>query len=145
MAAELIPVVKSIYLCDDFQPDSLSGKINMFGVFDAFRPSVSVPPFVLGRLCVVAQLIGGNGDTPVNVEIIDPIDGSLVLSSTTQTIRFPTRHTTVYLCVRLQNCRFPKAGLYLIELYARGQFLDDRRIRIVAPKEFNHGPNGTSA
>jgi hypothetical protein len=144
MAAELIPVVKSIYLCDEFISDSPSGKISMVGVFDAFRPSVSVPPFALGRLCVVAQLVGGIGDVPINVEVSDSVTGNLVFGSTTQTLRFPTRHTTVYCCVRLYNCRFPSPGLYFVELYARGQFLDDRRLRVIVPKEFTDGPNGST-
>jgi hypothetical protein len=144
MAGELIPVPKSIYLCDEFLVDSPSVKINVLGVFDSFRPKGSTAPYELGRLCVVSQLVGGIGDTPINVEVTDSDTGELIFSSATNFIRFPNRHTTVYFCLRFRNCRFPRAGVYLIELYARGQFLDDRRFRVIVPEGPTHGSNGST-
>jgi hypothetical protein len=46
------------------------------------------------------------------------------------TVNFPTRHQVVTVCFRILNVVFPAPGVYFIELYSQGAFLDDRLLRL---------------
>jgi len=121
------PTGKVVYLCDEVLQDPASGKVSLLGIFDdAVPPPGAGYPFRLGRVCVAAQLVGGSGSVPVRVEIVEGTTRNLVRTAGPFTIKFPTRHRVVTVCVRLLNVVFPAAGVYFVELYSQGTFLDDR-------------------
>ena len=111
--------------------DPASGKISFLGIFDDIAaPPGSGYPFRLGRMCVVAQLVGGSGPLPVHVEVVAGATQNLVRRAGPFTINFPNRHQIVTECVRLLNVDFPGPGVYFVELYSQGAFLDDRTLRL---------------
>jgi len=122
---------KVIYVCDEVLRDPASGKISFLGIFDDIvAPPGSDYPFRLGRMCVVAQLVGGSGPLPVHVEIVEGVTQNLIRQSGPFTIQLPSRHQIVTVCVRLLNMDFPGLGVYFVELYSQGAFLDDRILRL---------------
>jgi hypothetical protein len=125
------PTGKVVYVCDDVLQDPVSGKFSFLGIFD----DVVVPaglnyPFRLGRMCVVAQLVGGSGLMPFHVEIVEGATQNLIRGAGPFTVAFPSRHQIVTVCVRLLNVDFTAPGAYFVELYNQGAFLDDRILRL---------------
>jgi hypothetical protein len=125
------PTGKVVYVCDDVLQDPVSGKFSFLGIFD----DVVVPadlgyPFRLGRMCVAAQLVGGSGSVPVHVEVVEGATQKLVRAAGPFLVNFPSRHQIVTVCVRLLNVEFPVPGVYFVELYTQGAFLDDRTLRL---------------
>jgi hypothetical protein len=81
-------------------------------------------------MCVAAQLVGGSGPVPVHVEVVEAATQNLVRSAGPFLVNFPTRHQVVTVCLRLLNVVFPAPGVYFVELYSQGTFLDDRTLRL---------------
>jgi len=132
MATPLVPVTKAIYCCDNVVEDQSSGKIHVLGVFNAIRPPYGTAyPCRLRQLCVFTQLIGGIGEVSLRLEVVSARDETIVYTSAEQRVRFPDRHTTMSACFRILECPFPRPGVYLVELYAQGVFLDDRALHLL--------------
>ena len=69
------------------------------------------------------------GAFPIHVEVVNVATSKVAFRSPERTIRFPNRQTVVTALFRLLNCRFPEPGVYLVELYIAGTFVDDRVLR----------------
>lgn len=110
-------------------------KLTSWGTFDAVRPPGGVYPYRPRQICVFAQLVGAVRETPVHVEIANARTRSLVYAFPPQQVRFPGRRTIMNACFRIHHCVFPKAGVYIVELYANGIFLEDRVLHLLAPAE----------
>jgi hypothetical protein len=125
------PTGKLVYVCDEVLHDPASGKFSYLGIFDdVVSPTTPGYPFRLGRMCVAAQLVGGSGPVPVHVEVVEATTQNLVRGAGPYTVNFPTRHQVVTVCLRLLNVVFPAPGVYFVELYSQGAFLDDRTLRL---------------
>jgi hypothetical protein len=125
------PTGKLVYVCDEVLHDPASGKISYPGIFDdVVAPPDSGYPFRLGRMCVAAQLVGGAGPVPVHVEVVEGATQNLVRRAGPFTLNFPSRHQIVTVCVRLLNVDFPGPGVYFVELYSQGAFVDDCPLRL---------------
>lgn len=129
MASSILPVAKSIYLCDEVVEDPASRKVSLLGAFNSIR-EVSAYPVLLPRLCVVALLTDGQGAVPTRVEVAQAGDDRLLLRSLDRQVSFATRHTLVYACFRFLHVSFPAPGVYTIELYCQSQFVDDRTLTL---------------
>lgn len=136
MATTVVPVTKAVYVCDDVVEDNSSRKVHLLGVFNAVRPQGKSPyPFCLGHLCVFAQLIGGVGKVPIHVEIVNAKTEEVVYAFPEERLRFLTRQTTVSACFRIRNCLFSNPGEYIVELYSRDTFIDDRVLHLLAEEK----------
>ncbi len=135
MAPIVLPVPKSVFLCDDVVADPASQKIHVLGVFNAIRPAgPEVFPYSLGQLCVFLQLIGGAGEIHAHVEILNASTEELVYTSPKHPLRFSGRHSTISACFRIRDCSFPKPGVYLVEFYCQDTFVDDRAFHVLETK-----------
>jgi hypothetical protein len=134
MLPEVHPIPKAVYLCDDVVPDAETGKVHLLGVFNAARPAGGIFPYRLDRLCVFAQLVGGPPEAPMHIEVVRAETDEVAYASPTYSVRFPTRLTTTSVCIRVRGCPFPAPGVYLVELYCSGVFLDDRSLHLLAPQ-----------
>jgi hypothetical protein len=119
-----------VYLCDEVLQDPVSGKLNFLGIFDDVVPGSSDYPFQLGRLCVAAQLVGGLGPVPFHVEVVEAVTQDLVRRAGPFPVSFASRHQVLTVCLRLINLILPARGVYFVELYCQGVFLDDRMLRL---------------
>jgi hypothetical protein len=88
-------------------------------------------PFVLDRLCVFAQFAGGRGAITFRVSVVDASTGDEVFGSRTYSVMMPGGHVVVTVLIRLKNCSFPDPGTYLVQLFADGDFVDDRRLTLI--------------
>ena len=126
----VFPVAKQFFVCDDVVAEGGSGKQHVVGLFNAVRISPSQFPYQLGKLCVFAEFGDGMGAVPFHVEILDSEEDRLLFRSQSRRLEFPDRNTYVKVVVRLLDCRFPRPGDYAVQLYCRGEFLDDRVIHL---------------
>ena len=125
------PTGKLVYVCDEVLQDPASGKLNFLGIFDdVLPPAAPGYPFRRGRMCVAAQLVGGSGPVPVHVEVVEAVTQNLVRRAGPFPVNFPNRHQVVTVCLRLLGVIFPAPGVYFVELYSQGAFLDDRTLRL---------------
>lgn len=132
MTISLLPVVKSVYLCDDVVQDAENRKINLLGIFNSLRPRQGPGyPYHLREFCVFAQMVGGIGEAPARVEIVSAQRDEVVYAFPTQHVHFADRHTVVSVCFRIRNCPFPAAGVYFVELFCNNSFVDDRALRLL--------------
>lgn len=136
MATSVVPLTKGVYLCDDALEDQVNRKVHLLGVFNALRPQPSISfPYRLNQLCVFAQLVGGVGDAPIHVEVVQGKTDLVIYTYPEQHLNFPTRQTTVSACFRIRNLSFPDPGVYFVELYCQDTFLDDRAIYLISREE----------
>lgn len=132
MAAMVLPVAKSIYICDDLIPDPAKNKLLIVGACNAIRlPLDAAFPYTLGKLCIFAQLVGGIGPVTLRLDVVRAAIREVIYSSGPRNVAFPGRHTTVAFSLRLRQFVFPAPGEYWVELYCQDQFLDDRLIHAV--------------
>jgi hypothetical protein len=127
----LNPVGKVVHLCDDVARDPATGKTHFLGIFDdVVPPANAVFPFRLAVMCVVAQLTGSLGRIPVHLEIVEGTTGQQVRRAGPFTLNFVHQQQVVTVCIRVRDCPFPSAGVYFVEFFVGGLFLDDRRLRV---------------
>jgi hypothetical protein len=132
MAGSVKPLGKIVYVCDDVLRDPASGKTHVVGAFDTVRVPLGADyPFVLDHLCVFAQFAGGRGAIAFRVTVVDASTGDEVFGSSMHSVTMPSGHGVVTLLIRLEDCSFPDPGTYLIQLFADGDFVDDRRLTLI--------------
>jgi hypothetical protein len=125
------PGGKVLYVCDEVLQDPASGKFSFLAIFDdVVPPPAAAYPFRLGRMCVVAQLVGGAGAVPVHVEVVEGATQKLIRRAEPFTVNFPAQHQIVTVCFRILDVVFPGPGVYFVEMYTQGRFLDDRVLRL---------------
>jgi hypothetical protein len=125
------PTGKVVYVCDEVLQDQASGKFNFLGIFDdVVSPPTAAYPFRLSRMCVAAQLVGGSGQVPIRVEIVQGTTQNLVRAAGPFSVSFPTRHNVVTVCFRILDVVFPAQGVYFVELFTQNTFLDDRMLHL---------------
>jgi hypothetical protein len=134
MSTPVAPISKAIYLCDDVVEDPETRKLHLLGVFNSIRPGAGEGyPFDLDHLCVVVQFTDGLGDVRVHAEVVELANNTVAFRSPHHVLRFANRQQTVYACVRMTRCPFPRSGIYAVELYCQDTFVEDRELRLLTP------------
>ena len=106
--------------------------MHVLGAFDTIRvPREEDYPYVLERLCVLAQFAGGLGKITFRVIIVDASTGDEIFGSRTHSVTMPGGRTIVTLLIRLEDCLFPDPGTYLVQLYTGDDFVDDRPLTLI--------------
>jgi hypothetical protein len=139
--AEVIrPFARSLYLCDSVIGYE-SGKTDLYGLFNAIRPSSY--PHTQGRFCVFAQLTGGLGDVPFFIDVIFRPRNELVRTTEVRHLSFPDRAVVVQLALEIQGCPFPEPGPYLLELYCDNVWVADVPLQLLQGEaDDGQGPAG---
>ena len=125
MAASIVPVAKTIYLCDHVLSMAIHGtlKTDIIGLVNSIRaPSF---PHVATKFCAFAQLTGGLGLVPFFVLVKHAATDDQVYQTPDRTLRFPTRSFVVHMSQAINHCVFPWPGIYLAELYCNNQWVAD--------------------
>ena len=122
------PVAKSLYLCDG-HIGYAGGKTDLVGMFSRIRPEQY--PYVHAYFVVFAQLAAGLGQVPIYIDIRHAVNGALVRSTTVRLLHFPHRNKAVQLAFAFRDCRFPHAGVYLVELFCNGQWVADTTLELL--------------
>ena len=124
----IIPVAKALYLCDGHLGFP-SHKTDLVGIFNSIRPKKY--PHVQKHFVIFAQLISGLGPVPFYFDVRFAPTGQLVHTTNSHKLNFPHRHKLVQLAYTMQNCRFPQAGIYLVELFCGGQWVADTTLDLL--------------
>ena len=129
MAKRVIPVARSIYVCD-YHYSSERYKHDLYGVFNAIRATSF--PHVQEKFCLFAQLTNGLGRVPFFFDVRHAETRELVHITETRILEFPDRNTLIYMVVSVEACRFPRDGLYLIELFCDNTWVGDTTLLVLA-------------
>lgn len=124
----IIPFAKALYLCDGHLGFA-NQKADLVGIFNAIRAPFY--PHSQRRMVIFAQLIGGLGRVPFYFDITLPAAGQLVHTSNVHFLNFPRREKLVQLAYTIHGCTFPKAGVYLVELFCDGQWVADTSLELL--------------
>src|SRR5262245_18878626 len=126
MATSIQPVAKALYLCD-YQVGYPNGKVDLYGLFNAIRPTAGFP-HIHDRFCVFVQLTNGLGNVPFFIDIRFAANDELVWTTTTKQLHFPTRDTLLQVAHTVESCRFDRPGLYLVELFCDNNWVCDTQM-----------------
>lgn len=127
MSDEIIPVPRSLFLCDA-HIGYPNGRVDLMGVFTTLHPAVY--PHVRRRLIVFAQLSGGQGETPLFFELRRERDDELIRMTTVRSVRFPDRLSALNVVVAVEGVRFDAPGVYVVSLFCHNQWVCDTTITL---------------
>ncbi len=131
MPSPVIPVAKSVYVCDEVVRDPTSGKVSVLNLWDTVGPPAGTTfPYALAKVCIFAWLRGGRGRVRSRIDIVQASTDTLVGRTADFVLDFTIR-TTHFANYRLNRFPFPEPGYYYVELYCEGQFIDDQVVRIL--------------
>jgi hypothetical protein len=122
MSPSIVPTARALFLCD-YCIGSQAHKVDLYGVFNAINAKTF--PHVQRQFCVFAQLVGGLGKVPFYVAIRNAAASMTIFRSALHTPYFPNRTLLVYLTYAVNDCLFPLAGDYVVELYCNKQWVAD--------------------
>lgn len=116
------PKCKAILLCDQAIADAFTGKLSIIGIFQGFN----VPGFPAATVPFVAflQLIDGEGEYGLTMEVHDLQQDVIIGRSQGATIRFPDRHVKVNQIIHVPPLPLAHAGRYDFVVLADGQEID---------------------
>jgi hypothetical protein len=127
MANEIVPVSRSLYLCD-FHVGYQDGKVDLYGIFTALQPAAY--PYVHAHFVVFAQLTNGLGDVPFYFEIRRDRDDELIRRSADRTIRFVDRVSIIQVVMTLDDVLFSEAGVYVVSLFCHNTWVCDTAVTL---------------
>lgn len=127
-AGVILPVAKSLYLCDGHLGFS-SKKTDLMGIFDSIRPPGGYP-YVHPSFVVFARLAQGLGTIPFRVDIRLAASGQYVAGTVVQQLAFPDRDTIVNMVVTMKGVSFPQPGIFLVEFLLDNQWVADTTLEL---------------
>lgn len=120
------PAVLHLILCDDVQTDPNNyHRCNILGLITSIR-SITVPPFpaVHPQLLALIVWIGGQGTGELTLRIIEDRSTRTIFGTRPRQVRFVGDAAAVGgVLFRIQNCSFPAAGLYWVEVLFAGSVI----------------------
>ncbi len=122
MSTGVVPIARALYLCD-YHIESARHKVDLYGIFNAIAPASY--PHTQRQFCVFAQLTGGQGQVPFFVDIVFASQNELVHTTAPRHLTFRHRTELVQLALALDECSFPRPGMYLVELYCDNTWVAD--------------------
>jgi len=125
VAQPILPYALPLFFCDRVVAVG-GGKFDFLGAFHTIRPTEY--PFVLRHFSVVAHLAGGLGTMSTNVEIRWAETDELVYTTLPRQITIPNREVLVRLVNTIEGMRFPRPGIYFVELYCENTCIADFRL-----------------
>ncbi len=127
-AGVILPVAKSLYLCDGHLGYS-SRKTDLMGIFDSIRPQGGYP-HIHPSFVVFARLAQGLGTIPFRMDICLAAGGQFVAGTLVQHLVFPYRDTIVNMVVTMNGVSFPQRGIFLVELLMDNQWVADTTVEL---------------
>jgi len=131
MPAHFIPSARAIFVCD-FCVGYSNGTVDLYGVFNQI--TTQEYPHERARFCIYAQLSDSEGDVPFFVDVRYAADDSPVFTTRPQILRFHDRLTVAQLALNVENCRFPRPGVYSVELVCKNEVVAETRIFLFRPE-----------
>jgi hypothetical protein len=127
--------VLHLILCNRVETDPNNyHRCNIFGLITSIR-SAAAPAFPVVHPQLLALIIwtGGQGTGELTLRIIDDRSASAVFRTRPRQVRFVGDAASVGgVAFRIQNCAFPAAGLYWVEVLFAGLLLARQRLVVRA-------------
>ena len=130
MAQPILPFAYPIFLCDEYVARD-RGKVDFLGAFQSIVPIAY--PHVHRRMVVAAHLRGGFGEVHSHIEVRQAETGFIVAKTTPRLLVFQDRDMLIRLTNEVRGVRFPKPGIYLIELNCEDTCIADTSLELRAP------------
>jgi hypothetical protein len=118
----IVPIAKALYLCDG-TIGFPGGKTDLVGLFNSINAASF--PHAAKDFVVFAQLSNGLGPVPFYIDIRFAVTNQLIYTSNVHQAQFPNRDITLQIAYTVPSCKFPRAGLYVVELYCNNQWVTD--------------------
>lgn len=122
MSSPIIPVSRSLYLCEA-HIGYADARVDLYGIFSVLRPQTY--PHALPYLVIFAQLTGGVGDVPFYLEVRRERDDDLTRATAIHTLHFPNRTSCVPLALTLEALVFHEPGVYVVSLFCHNRWVCD--------------------
>ena len=129
------PIAIAMVICDAIWVDPSTGKITLLGVFSDIASKIF--PAIHPLLAVHVCLTDAHGTIPVKMQLIDADEENDPLFEVEHEIEFPDRRAIIFMNAHMKDIAFPNPGEYRLQLFARNQFVIERRI-VVKTIEMPH-------
>jgi hypothetical protein len=125
--------VLHLILCDRVETDPNNyHRCNIFGLITSIR-SAAPFPVVHPQLLALIVWTGGQGTGELMLRIIEDRSANTVFRTRPRQVRFVGAPASVGgVVIRIQNCAFPGAGLYWVELLFAGSVIARQRVLVRA-------------
>src|SRR5262245_31929396 len=127
------PHILYLILCDKVEADPNNyHRLNVFGLLTSLRSSVTPPfPVVQPLFCALVILTGGQGTGEMLVRVRRDQTEEIIFSTRPRQVRFVgDPRAVVGMLFRLENCCFPQAGLYWVEVVYRDSVLARQQLSL---------------
>ncbi|MDB4786638.1 hypothetical protein OAL44_03355 [Planctomycetaceae bacterium] len=129
----ITPFPLAMVICDFIYRDPYTGKYTLTGTFSAITGKDF--PLHHPHLYVYAALTGGRGKIPLRIEL-KSADEEITIKTIDEEFEFPSDPRAIAeIAFGFQGLVFPKADEYRLALYANNEFMVERRILVLNPKE----------
>ncbi|HEY8503500.1 MAG TPA: hypothetical protein VIL46_02885 [Gemmataceae bacterium] len=120
------PTVRHLIPCDDVRQDPTTPRVvTLVNVVHALQASGTPPyPARHPELCVFVLMTECRGEGRFQVRVVDADTWALAFANRERTLRFPGNPLEVHgVAFRIQECPFPRPGLYLVQLWYDGRMI----------------------
>lgn len=130
VAAQL-PILVSLFLCDELIQDPQSGKTHVFGLFDSIRPRSF--PHRQARIGVFVAVTGVSGVFAGRVKCLGP-DGSTAFGTMPQPLKLSRPNQVLRVFFRIVLAPFRRPGIYRIQFVCEDEILTERPFIVLSTR-----------
>jgi hypothetical protein len=123
-----LPLPLAMVICDTIWKDSGSGKATLLGLFSEIGAKEF--PATHGNMGVHIALTDAQGTVPVRLQLLDVDEEEEPLYRAETELAFPNPREIINWNIHIRDVVFPAAGEYRLQLFARGEFLMERRLMV---------------
>jgi hypothetical protein len=120
------PYTLAMVLCDAIWIDPSNGKTTLLGTFDEIGAKRF--PMVHPMFAVYILMKDGQGLVPIKLRVVDLDEEREPLFVVENDLEFSDRQAIMNMNVYLEGITFPAPGEYRVQLFARGEFVLERRL-----------------
>jgi hypothetical protein len=121
------PLAIGMTLCDYVIIEERTRKVSLIGSFSGL--SAADFPALAQPFSVFSVLTDSLGDGTIDL-VVSSLDNGEQIHSYRSELHFPDKLAEVVFHARLRQCSFPRAGEYQFTLFADGEWLAQRRLRV---------------
>lgn len=123
-----LPDVLALILADDVHHDLATGKFSILGTYSALAAAVF--PWLQPALLVYMAFTDGRGKIPMTLRLVDAGQSRPAIFESNAVMYFSDPVATSEHAFYQENVLFPEPGYYLLQLFAAGQLLRERRLLV---------------
>src|SRR5262245_48770454 len=130
-----MPVAVYCVVCDDARPDPVNPiRVDLIGLLAQVRSYASPPfPILRPQFSVFLMLAEPDPIMSLTVQVVRSDTGDVIRRTRTYTCSFPGGPSQLSgVTFKIQNVRFPVAGLYWVECWSAGTRLARQRLYATA-------------